>query len=650
MKVTSEIYLTKKYVTNNEWLELIKTIANYNGIFRPYKISITNESNKLRYFVTTRCSLPTTINKLDTFLLKPAKNISVPKMKMGIPFISKIGSNIVDIINFCEIRNKGNFEYLEINIVKLADDRYKKSINFYLTKDGIIKKYKVVLGIPQNILSVNFEGNKRYFFKESPKYLDISKSLHLLSSDVSNSILKIDTFPYIQGNFYLNQNSYSFDKHSVIFGSSGCGKSKFISLMIHNIYKNANLKQRYKFIVIDPHAALENDIGGIAEVIDFRNDLDSIDLFVNNSDDIVASTELLLDLFKTLLADQFNSKLERVLRHSVYLLLTDKSFNFSNLRNLLLDLEYRTNLIKKLTDKLPISVIEFFLSDFNELKTKSYGEAISPLIGFVDEMEMLPVFNGQTNYKTLKDTINNNFLTLFSLDRTKIGDKVTKTIAGLIMQQLLTIIQRHEVDEHIIFIVDEVAVVENPILARFLSEARKYNLSLILAGQYFNQISGTLKNAIFANVINYYIFRVSKIDAGILVDNFNMKVPLDDTKERKIKILTELNDRECITRINSNGVLLPAFKAYTLDYTSIPRVKRKPVINNSNFNNNNNNSGNMPHNVNQEVFSNVNIDNDDEDKSKNTGSNTKFTIGNNVNLKDILISTSSSRKDVDDER
>ena len=28
------------------------------------------------------------------------------------------------------------------------------------------------------------------------------------------------------------------------------------------------------------------------------------------------------------------------------------------------------------------------------------------------------------------------------------------------------------------------AVVENPILSRYLSEARKYNLSLILAGQY----------------------------------------------------------------------------------------------------------------------------------------------------------------------
>ena len=229
---------------------------------------------------------------------------------------------------------------------------------------------------------------------------------------------------------------------------------------------------------------------------------------------------------------------------------------------------------------------------------------------------MIPVFNTEQNSENLKNTIHDNFLTLFSLDRTKLGDKVTKTISGLIMQQLLTIIQKREIDEHIIFIIDEVAVVENPILSRYLSEARKYNLSLILAGQYFNQISDELKNSIFANVINYFIFRVSKLDANVLVDNFNMKIPLDDSRDRKIKLLTELNNRECIVRIDSNGVLLPAFKGITLDYTSIPRIKRTITNNNNNTNN----------------------------KDKLNKSKTNFSLNSNVSLKDILISNSSSRK------
>ena len=615
MELTSEIYLTKKYVSKEEWLELIKVISNYNGLFRKWKIIIKNDKSQIRYFVKTKCSLPSTINNLNSFLLKSVDDINLPKSNITLPFVTKIGSNIIDIINYSEIRNKGNLEFLEITFQKLYEDKIQSNTKFYLNKNGLIKKYKGILALPTNILSIDFDGNKRYFYKNAPKYLDINKILHLLNTDSNSSVLKIDTFPYLQGDFYLNQNSYNFDKHSIVLGSSGCGKSKFISLLINNIYKNNNLKQKYKIVVIDPHASLENDIGGISKVIDFKNTLDSIDLFINNCDDVISSTELLLELLKSLIADQYNSKLERVLRHSIHILLTNESFNFSNLRKLLLDLEYRNSLIKKLKYKLPISVIDFFLSDFNDLKTKSYGESISPIIAFIDEMEMIPVFNEQETKENLKNTIYNNFLTLFSLDRTKLGDKVTKTISGLVMQQLLTIIGRREINEHIIFIVDEIAVVENPILSRFLSEARKYNLSLILAGQYFNQISESLKNSIFANVVNYYIFRVSKLDANVLVDNFNMKIPLDDTRERKIKLLTELNNRECIVRLDSNGILLPAFKATTLNYNSIPRIK-----NNIKTGTNNNNVTNSP-------------------KEKR-----KFKIGSNVNLKDILISNSSSRK------
>ena len=611
MYKTSEIYLTKNYVLKKEWEDLINVISNYNGVLKNWKIIIENNSNQLRYFIKSDCSLPATINGLNAFLMKNIENNKLYYSYLSLPLFTNTENNIIDIINYLEIKNKGTLNFIEITFKKLSKNNIKKKIVIYLTKNGNTKKYRLLLSNPTNILSVDFDNNKRYFFKSAPKYLDINKILHLLSTDINSSIFKIDTFPYLQGDFYLNQNNFSFDKHSVVLGASGTGKSKFLSLLINNIYKNSDLKQRYKIVIIDPHAALEDDIGGISRVIDFKTTLDSIDLFINNPDDVISSTELLLELFKSLIADQYNSKLERVLRHSIYVLLLDNSFNFSNLRKILLELEYRNFLIKKLKNKLPISIIEFFLTDFNDLKTKAYGEAVSPIIAFIDEMEMIPVFNNQTNEDNLRKTIYDNFLTLFSLDRTKLGDKVTKTISGLVMQQLLSLIQNHSFNEHIIFIVDEVAVIENPILCRFLAEARKYNLSLILAGQYFSQITDKLKNAIFANVINYYIFRVSKMDANILVDNFNMKIPLDDTRDKKIKMLTELNNRECILRIDSNDKLLPAFKASTISYESIPRIKKANNL----------------------------------EKNNVLKTDCKFTIGNNVNLKDILLSSPTRKVD-----
>ena len=613
MSFTSEIYLSKKQVTQEEWFSLIYSISKYNGLLKKWKIIVINNNNQIRFFVKTNCSLPATINNLNAFLLKPIKRVKTPNYDYtGIAFPK--GNTIVDLINYHEIRKNGTIKYLEITIQPLYKDKIHTNVVYYLYKGNIKKRCKLFGTDPTSLLSIDFEANKRFFYKSSPKYLEIKKVLHLLNSDSNNALLSIDTFPYLQGNFYLNQNEFSFDKHSLIIGSSGCGKSKFISLLVKNIRKNKNLNQNYKVIVIDPHASLENDIGGMGRVIDFKNNQDSIDLFINNSDDVVSSTELLLDLFKTLIADQFNSKLERVLRHSINILLTAKAFNFTNLRKLLLELEYRNDLIKKLNDELPASVIDFFLSDFNELKTRSYGEAVSPIVSFIDEMAMIPVFNGEQTTENLSNTIHENFLTVFSLDRTKLGDKVTKTIAGLIMQQLLTIVQQHYIREHVIFIIDEVAVVENPILSRYLSEARKYNLSLILAGQFFDQITPELKNSIFANVVNYFAFRVSKLDANILVDNFNMKIPLDDSREAKIKLLTELNNRECIARIDSRGILIPAFKGTTLDYVSIPRVKRT-------------------------------IDNDNNVSPKpQAEKKTLFSLDSNVKLKDILISTSSSRK------
>lgn len=610
-----EIFLTKKHITKEEWREIIKIISSYNGFFKKWKIIVINDKNNIKYYIKTKCSLPITINKIDSILLKKIDNISYSKSNKNYLSIKNIDDNLIDMINYYEIKNKGFLECIEITLRKSFNNKINFKINCYVNKNNIIKKYRLLFTLPSNILSIDFNNNKRYFYKSAPKYLEINKMMHLLNTDLNSSILKVDTFPYLQGNFYLNQNYYNFDKHSIIIGSSGSGKSKFLSLLISNINKNISQKLKYKIVVIDPHAALEDDIGGISKVIDFKNKIDSIDLFMNKGKDVVYSTELLLELFASLIKEQYNSKLERVLRHSIYLLLINESFNFNNLRKLILDLEYRNSLIKKFKYNLPISVIDFFLSDFNELKTKSYGEAISHIIAFIDEMQMLPVFNEENNNNNLKDIIKNNFLTLFSLDKTKLGDKITKTISGLIMQQLFTIVREKEIDEHIIFVIDEVATIENSILSRLLSEARKYNLSLVLIGQYFNQISDNLRNSIFANVINYYIFRVSKLDANILVDSLNMKIPLDDTKERKIKLLTELNNRECIARIDSDGVLLPSFKGTTIDYKSLPRIykqkENKIIKKNNNF-----------------------IQNND------------FKISKNINLKDILLTNSSSRKDV----
>ncbi len=572
----SEIYLAKKKVSEEEWQELIQIMNKYQGFLKKWQIIITYDNGLIRYFIETGNSLPATINGLSSFVFKKAEKLTLFKRGNRRYLNFKWSWNLVDFINEFEIKKKSTFDYLRINFYPLSQEKRVVKALIMTKECGKQKRYTLPFVLPEKILSVDFEGNKRFFYKSIPKYLEIKNLLPFISKKREFSLFTVDPFPYLNETCYLSATDFPLGRHSVIFGSSGSGKSKFISLLIEQIYQNPILREQYQIVLIDPHASLETDIGGLGRVIDFKDREESIDLFKSNEEDVIISTELMLELFKNLLAHQYNSKLERVLRHCIYLLLIEGTFNFSHLRKVLLDLEYRNEVIKRLKFKLPSSVLDFFLSDFNEIKTKSYSEAISPIIAFIDEMEMIPVFSkDDEEMPSLKEMIENNFFTLFSLDRVQLGDKVTKTISGFIMQQLFTIAQRRELTKHILFIIDEVAILENPILTRFLSEARKYNVSLILAGQYFNQITDDIKTAIFANVIHYFLFRLSKVDAHLFSEFLPMKIPLQDTVENKESMLTNLNNRECLIRIEHDGKLLSAFKGVTSDVKSFPRKAKK---------------------------------------------------------------------------
>ena len=194
MKSVNEIYLTKKCISNDEWIKLIHTISIYNGILRKWKIIVTNDKNKLRYFVKTNCNLPTTINNLDSFLFKVSCDINCPKETFPLFFLPKIDNNIIDLINYNKIKNKGNLEYLEIKFFNIFNHKIKAKIKFYLRKNNIIKKYIVIFALPSTILAIDFEKNKQYFYKTCPKYLDISKTIDLFDFHKNNSLLSVDTF------------------------------------------------------------------------------------------------------------------------------------------------------------------------------------------------------------------------------------------------------------------------------------------------------------------------------------------------------------------------------------------------------------------------------------------------------------------------
>lgn len=613
MKYYYEIYLNDKNVSRENWHDYLYSLQKFIGVLHFWKLIIKLDYNKFRYYIESPIKLPISLNNTN-FLLKEREEIVSEKSLFRGIYFNNVLDNVVSIFNNLKKNNK---EFSEIIIYMRCYDKENPILSKievkYRYKNRLYSK-KLLFRIPINILQVDFNKAKSFCYQKFPKYMSLDKVMHLFRNDELGSIMKVDTFPYLEENFFLNHNAFDFDKHSLVMGASGSGKSKFLALFITNIYKYN--KQKYKVVVIDPHDSLKDDLGEVQNaVIDFKDDR-IIDLFKNNISDVNANVELLMSLFKSLINDSYNAKLERVLRYSIYILLVKKDFSFVNLRRLLLNLDYRNDLIRELKRELPASVSYFFLTDFNELKTSSYNEAIAPIISFIDEMQMVPVFNDIKESNGLVDIINNNFLSIFSLNRISLGDKVTKTIAGLLMQQLFLIAEEKIIDEHIIFIVDEVAVIENPILARYLSEMRKYNVNVILAGQYFSQISDDLKDAILANTLNYYVFRVARSDAILLEKNLEIKLVNSDNEEDKYKLLTNLKNQECLVRLSNRGSMYPAFKAKTVNF--VPKVQ----------NNYQKNKFIIKENVEEKPF------------------NFEFNIDSDVTAGDIMSKSSSSRKKV----
>ncbi len=635
LKYIKEIYLTKSDIKEIDWINLIDKINSYIRIFTSWKIIILNKDKEIRYFIISNIMLPITINNQEKFLFKKIKKLKLPPTNYTLLSYTQKNYNFIDLIDKYKMKNQ-NLESATITFTKLPNNKLLSSTNIYIRKDEKLVKKHLLLHNPISILNIDFSNNKRYFYKKQKKYLEIDKNIKYLSTNNANSILKVNTFPLYDNSYYLNHNSFDFNKHSLIVGSSGTGKSKLISLLVNNVF-NSKEKSKYKFIIIDPHASLEYDIGGLGKVIDFKDTLNSINLYSSNKKDIIEETELLLELLKNLIKDQYNSKLERVLRHSIYLLLTANTFNFENLRNLLLNMEYRNKVLNENKSYLPTTITQFFLTDFNNLRLEYYNETISPIISFIDEIELTKIFNDNENLN-LEETIKSNFLTLFSLNRTVLGSKGLYLISGLIMEQLFLLIENKKIKEHLIFVIDEVPVVENKILESFLSEARKFNLSLILICQYFNQISESLKLSIFSNIINYFIFRVSRIDANILVNSFDMKIPLDNTLDAKINLFTGLNNRECIARISIDNKLQKPFKGTTTFFKSIPRIiNNEAKIDNASITQINKKLTNKELIKKNKNFS---IDNEKINKSKN------FSINKNIDINSILKINNTSKKEI----
>ncbi len=578
-----EAYLQKSTLDGEAWDATINAILHHVGVLRTLKIVYRFEGNLIHYYFGANKDLTGLSNRLEKLSLRAVAfdDIPIPKVdgtQWFVRFVS--GGSLLDLRERVALNRGSTLEWVLFSIKLITPQSIYTNVDLVFQKpDGTKKssrKHMVVL--PGKLLAVNFRENEKYAYKKFSKHLDIQKTLHILKSDNSDALMEVETYPYLPKNAYLSLSSYDFDKHSLIIGASGSGKSKLIGLFTDRLLSSP-LSQQYRVIVIDPHASLEDDLRSVhgANIIHFKSNDDSTELFADSGTDISAATELTTTLFESLLGNNYSVKLERVLRYSLVVLMTAQVMSLENLKRLLIDSSYRDKLIAHVRDFIPDNISQYFMSDYQKVYNESYSDSIVPIIELIDEINVQasPTSRGG-QASSLAKVVQANQLTVFSLNKVAMGEKVIKTVAGLLIQQLFLLAQAKQFNEKIILIIDEVSVIQNPTIAQILAEARKYNLFVFLTQQYFGQVNKELQDAIFSNVSNYFVFKVSESDARALEGNITMELPRKMTMEAtrivtmeedlRVPILTSLDPREVVARVSSQGKILPAFKAKTLDF------------------------------------------------------------------------------------
>jgi len=578
MQQDFELYILKDQLTREDWLNFYRAVSQYSGLLARFELTFVCTDNVIRFFISSSKDLSGLSNNIEGIILRPVekKELETPPTTTKERMVQFVpGGNILDLKEKYAVKLGKDLSFATFKIRTIGQQKATVNASLYFkNKAGRYSRAdKRIFAFPVHLFAIDFASNTHYLKKSAPKYLNLEKTLNILSSDSQDALFEVDAFPYFSNNYYLKLTGYEFDKHSFIVGASGSGKSKLISLLVDRLSHTA-MKMNYRVIVIDPHASIAEDLQYIADskIINFSSE--STELFSGAEADITAATELTATLFKSLLTDQFNPKIDRVLRFSLFTLFTAQAMTLDNLKRFLTDIEFRNQIVSHVSGYVPANIAKFFGADFNELRTKYYNEAVLPLVSLVDEMGLQPGLVNEGDI-SLNKTIQDHFLTVFSLNKVSMGEKVVKTVAGLLIQQIFLLAQARSFGQKVILIIDEVSVIQNPAIAQILAEARKFNLSVILTQQYFGQVEKDLRDAIFANVFNYYTFKVSEEDARALEGNLNIELPKELVEQEhakglkeedvRVKIMTELHPRECLVRVLANGQVIPCIKARTMD-------------------------------------------------------------------------------------
>ena len=375
-------------------------------------------------------------------------------------------------------------------------------------------------------------------------------------------------------------------RHMYVIGKTGMGKSTLLENMAIQDIRNGE-----GLAFIDPHGSAVDKLldyipeDRIKDVVYFAPfDLERPIAF-NVMEDVGYDKRHLvvsglMATFKKIWVDAWSARMEYILSNTLLALLEYPDATLLGVNRMYVDKEYRKKVVENVKDPV---VKDFWTKEFatyTDRYTQEATPAIQNKIGQFTSNPLIRNIIGQPKSSfDIRRMMDERKILLINLSKGQVGDVNMRLLGSMITTRIfLAAMSRADLAEaelrktaKFYFYVDEFQNFANETFAEILSEARKYNLNLLIAHQYVEQMEEEVRAAVFGNVGTTVAFRVGPFDAEVLETVFMPEFTKED--------LVNLGFAQIYLTLMIDGVGSRPFSAVTIPPIEAPAVSyRKDVV------------------------------------------------------------------------
>ncbi len=273
----------------------------------------------------------------------------------------------------------------------------------------------------------------------------------------------------------------------------------------------------------------------------------------------------LMATFKKIWVDAWSARMEYILTNTLLALLEYPGATLLGVNRMYTDKAYRTKVVDNVKDPIVKDFWTREFATFTDTYTREATPAIQNKIGQFTGNPLIRNIIGQPKSSfDIRELMDNRKILIMNLSKGLVGETNMRLLGSMLTTRIfLGAMSRAELSERQLkqspkfyFYVDEFQNFANETFSEILSEARKYNLNLIIAHQYVEQMEEEVAAAVFGNVGTTVTFRVGPFDAEKLEVVFAPEFTAED--------LVNLGARQIYLTLMIDGLGSRPFSAATL--------------------------------------------------------------------------------------